>query len=171
MLKNFYVIGYFSKPTKFVLKSLDSLSDELHMTILPQFTMDEEYLAEFTESFSTSLSDLKKSGASEYPIESTGSETFNSLRGSTSVQLINKTIEIEELHLTARQIAKHLSATFQNEAYSGSGYNPHVSHAEDNFSAQLTHVGITTYQEEPFMTEILSLFDLASPAVALSAAA
>lgn len=160
MLKDFYVIGYFSKPTVIILKSLESLSDEKHMTILPQFTMDEENLSEFTESFAAALTELAGSGKSEYTVESIGSETFNGVHGSTPVQLINKTIEIEELHLAVREIAKNLSATFQNEDFAGAGYNPHVSHAEDGFSARLTHVGITTYQEEPFMTEILALFDL-----------
>jgi hypothetical protein len=171
LLKDFYVISYFSKPTEFIFRSLESLSDEKHMTILPQFTMDEKNLSEFTKSFANAFAELKKSDANEYLIKSIGSEVFHSLRGSTSVQLINKTIEIEELHLTVREIAKSLSATFQNEAYVGAGYNPHVSHASDNFSSQLTHVGITTYQEEPFRTEILALFDFGSTSKELSAAA
>lgn len=160
MLKDFYVIGYFSKPKNLILKSLDSIADEKHLTVLPQFSMESEKLPEFTEKFMKALVEINDTRSVEYPVKTVGSETFTGPNGSVSVQLVEKTIEIEELHLMALSIVKELEGTFTVPAFSGDGYNPHISHADEGFVSELTHVGITTYQEEPFQTEILSLFDL-----------
>jgi hypothetical protein len=165
LLKDFYVIGYFSKPEEYVLTSLENTADEKHLTILPRFTMDDSNIDAFSESLTTVLSEMKDSGADAYPVDTIRSEEFVSPMGRHVVQIVKKTDEIEALHLSALEIAENLSASFQNPAFSGDGYNPHISHAKEDFSSKLSYVALTTYQDVPFRTEIKVMLDLDGKAV------
>lgn len=160
MLKDFYVIGYFSKPEEYILTALENTADEKHLTILPRFTMDDSNVDSFAESLASVLSEMNTSGVDEYPVNSIRREEFVSPMGRHVVQIVDKTDEIEALHLSALEIAKNLSAVFQNPAFSGEGYNPHISHAQEGFSSWISHIALTTYQDVPFRTEIKVMLDL-----------
>lgn len=160
MLKDFYVIGYFSKPKEYILTALENTADEKHLTILPRFTMDDSNVDSFAESLASVLSEMNTSGVDEYPVNSIRREEFVSPMGRHVVQIVDKTDEIEALHLSALEIAENLSAVFQNPAFSGEGYNPHISHAQEGFSSRISHIALTTYQDVPFRTEIKVMLDL-----------
>lgn len=161
MLKDFFLIGYFVKPEDTVLTSLENTADEKHLTILPRFTMDDANIDSFAESVASVLNEMKISGVNEYAVDTIRTEEFVSPMGRHKVQIVDKTEEIETLHLSTLEIAEKLSATFRSPAFSGMGYNPHISHASEGFSSKLSHFALTTYQDVPFRTEIKVIFDLA----------
>lgn len=162
MLKDFFIIGYFSKPNHNILTKLESTVDEKHLTILPRFTMDFENV----EAFSSIMCEiLRNSKVKEYPVKTIRQEEFTSPIGQHAVQIVAKTREIEQLHRAAFDVAKSFLAVFEKPEFSEDGYTPHISHAEKNFSAEIAYIGLTSYQDVPFRTEILSLFDLAGESV------
>jgi hypothetical protein len=165
LLKDFYVIGYFSKPEEYVLTALENTADTKHLTILPRFTMEEINIDSFSESLAATLKEMNATGEYEYPVDTIRREEFVSPMGRHVVQIVEKTDEISQLHTAVLEIAEKFSASFQNPAFSGEGYNPHISHAEEGFSSHLSHVALTTYQDVPFRTEIKVLFDLNGNAV------
>lgn len=165
MLKDFFLIGYFEKPEESVLTALARTADAKHLTILPRFTMDDTNIDSFSESLASVLSEMKTAGTYEYPVETIRTEEFASPMGRHVVQIVEKTNEIEGLHLSTLGIAEKLSAIFRSPDFSGSGYNPHISHAEEGFSSKISHFALTTYQDVPFRTEIKVMFDLAGNAV------
>lgn len=160
MLQDFYVIGYFTKPENRVLTSLENTADEKHLTILQRFTMDNSHVGSFESSLSKVLTEMKSDGVDEYSIDTIRSDEFVSPMGRTPVQIVEKTDAINRLHTESLAVADNLSAIFQNRAFSGEGYNPHISHTEEKISTRLSHVALTTYQDVPFKIEIKVLFDL-----------
>lgn len=168
LLKDFFLIGYFAKPEDTVLTSLENTADEKHLTILPRFTMDDTNIDSFAESVASVLNEMKVSGVNEYAVDTIRTEEFISPMGRHKVQIVDKTEEIETLHLSILEIAEKLSAVFRSPAFSGMGYNPHISHAEEGFASKLSYFGLTTYQDVPFRTEIKVVFDLDGNIVPLS---
>lgn len=160
MLKDFYVIGYFTKPKNRVLTALENTADEKHLTILQRFTMDDSHVDSFSTSLSEVLNAMKSDGVNEYAVDTIRSDEFVSPMGRTPVQIVEKTDAIVRLHNESLEIADNLSAIFQNRAFSGEGYNPHISHTDEKVSTRLSHVALTTYQDVPFKIEIKVLFDL-----------
>jgi hypothetical protein len=160
VLKDFYVIGYFTKPENYVLTALENTADEKHLTILQRFTMDDAHIDSFSVSLADTLSAMKADGVNEYPVNTIRSDEFVSPMGRTPVQIVEKTDAINRLHTESLAIAENLSAIFQNRAFSGDNYNPHISHAEEKVSTHLSHVALTTYQDVPFKIEIKVVFDL-----------